>query len=98
MAIDAKFAHLLEIHQDLLRQFVTTELDLAITFCERALTVNQERSGTATDVVNRNLENGIKAFESASRAISRSGSPIENEPNISERIKKAKSLLSQLKH
>src|SRR5215475_9465645 len=93
MALEVQFAQLLQVHQQLLRQFVATELELATTFYERAL-VDQAAPGGA-HAVRRNMENGRRAYRSAIRAMTRSDYGIDSEPEIFERMQKAQSVLKQ---
>jgi hypothetical protein len=92
-----KFERVQESHLELLRQFVSTELDLSITFFELAITARlvNHLDGTGAAFY-RNLENGQKAYESAKRAMSRAQTDIEDEPGIANRMGKAESLLKKV--
>jgi hypothetical protein len=100
MANDSQFAHLMDEHRNLLRQFVVTELDLALTFCERALTTHQSAGASALanqgDGFNRNAENARRAYQSAIRAIQRSDDDIGTDSDIAERLQKLTHMLAVL--
>jgi|SRR5215510_13211173 len=101
MALDIEFTHLMEQHQALLRQFVTTELDLAVTFCERALTAYQPyqagRPAVQQDVFSRNADNARTAYESAMRAMEHSDENLLEDSEITSRMLKLRPLLAELK-
>jgi hypothetical protein len=96
VAANVKFERVQEAHLELLRQFVSTELDLSITFFELAITARlvNHLDGTGAAFY-RNLENGQKAYQSAKRAMSRAQSDIEDEPSIANRMRKAESLFKK---
>jgi hypothetical protein len=100
MVADAKFVRLMEEHQALLRQFVLTELELALTFCERALTAHRPPAGSKVssqeDGFIRNADNATRAYHSALRAMERSEENIENDPNVAERMQELEPLLAKL--
>jgi hypothetical protein len=99
MEADPTFARLMEQHQTLLRQFVATELDLGITFCERALTALR-RDGKTTSpesAYTRNADNANKAYHSAIWGIKRSELNLENDSDIALRMDKLTTLLAELK-
>jgi hypothetical protein len=99
MAAKANFDRLLEQHRDLLRQFAITELDLAVTFCERAASAMQNdvpANSSQDESRRRNLDNAAKAYDSALRALQRSEEKIDTDPEIAERLRKAETLLATL--
>lgn len=101
MVGDEHFARLLEEHRAALLQFVATELDLAITFCERALT-EQRSAATKTaasspQIIARNAANAKKAYGSAIRAMKRSEESIEGHSEIVARMDTLKPMLARLK-
>ena len=97
MGSDVNFTRAKETHQELLRQFVTTELELAITFYELAVTarLGSQLNGAA-DAFHRNVENGQKAYKSAMHAMSRAQGDIGEEPSIANRMRKAESLFKKV--
>jgi len=104
MAIDpnVKFARLMEEYRVLFRRFVIVELELAATFCDRAL--NPHLPGEATREATqkeahlcRNLNNAVKTYESVIRALEGSGQNIETDPEIAAHIRKVRSLLVKLR-
>lgn len=100
MTRDEQFGRLLEEHQNLLRQFVATELDLALTFCERALSAQHPdgngRTSVPNDAIARNTDNAKKAYSSAMRAMQRSERNIEKDADIAERMDRLRPLFAQL--
>jgi hypothetical protein len=63
MVTGHEFAELLEKHNDLRFQFINTELDLAITFCNLEISAMDEANA------DRNAKNAARAYESAIRAL-----------------------------
>jgi len=91
----------MEQHQALLRQFVVIELDLAITFCERALTAYQPyragRPAVQEDTFTRNVGNAKTAYLSAMRAMEHSDENIAENAEVVRRMLKLQPLLADLK-
>jgi hypothetical protein len=100
MATDSKFARLMDEHRMLLQQFVATELDLAITFCDRASTVYQSDVGRRAldqeEAFHRNVENARRAYQSALHAIERSDGNIVWNSDVAERMDKLRPMLAEL--
>jgi hypothetical protein len=98
MDADPTFVRLMEQHQNLLRQFVATELDLGITFCERALTaLHRDDRNSPESAYIRNADNAKKAYHSAVWGIKRSELNLENDSDIALRMDKLTTLLAELK-
>jgi hypothetical protein len=71
-------------------QFVVTELDLAITFCEIAL------SAEGKDKLQRNAGHAERAYQAATRFLDRSTLSEEMHREIEDRISTLQVLLDQL--
>ena len=104
MTIDpnVKFARLMEEYRVLFRRFVIVELELAATFCDRALA--PRLSGEATREAAqreahlfRNLNNAAKSYDSVIQALEGSGQNIDMDPEIAARVRKVRSLLAKVR-
>jgi hypothetical protein len=71
-------------------QFVVTELDLAITFCEIALSSN------GPEKFERNTGNAKKAYQAATKFLDRSYLTEEMRREIADRISTLQMLLDQI--
>src|SRR5215475_1417772 len=101
MTPDTDFVRLMQEHQALLHQFVVIELDLAITFCERALTAYQPyqagQPAVQDDAFSRNVDNAKKAYQSAMRAMEHSDENMAENAEVLTRMFKLRPLLAELR-
>ena len=78
-------------HEALKLQFVMTELEMAITFCQVARSTENESTAR------RNINNAKRAYEAAEKALQ--GIPLNEAESleIGEQMQKAKSMIEDLK-
>ena len=92
----------MEQHRLALRQFVITELDLAITFSQRIQTANHSAASDQAlepdqkETMHRNLDNAKKAYQSAIRAMERTDENLARDPEVAERLRNVQQTISQL--
>jgi hypothetical protein len=77
-------------HHALRLQFVSTELDLAITFCQLALATQDSHKAE------RNTANARRAFTAASRMLDTSPREPKSNPEIDEKLRRLEELFSDL--
>lgn len=90
MAWERDYDDLLQTHEQLKLQFINTELDLAVTFCEMAL------GSQDSEKVERNSTNARRAYQAAMKRL---GEISVTKPNhaIAEKTKRVEELLTDLK-
>jgi|SRR5215471_17699859 len=90
MASQGEYESLREDHEALRLQFISAELDLAITFCEMAISTD------STDKAQRNATNARRAFQAASRTLEVPAPGPRYHPQIEEKLRRVKELFSEL--
>lgn len=99
MFMQTRFEELIEQHRLILRQFVITELDLAITFSQRMQTANhsvasdQALKPSQKETMHRNLDNAKKACHAAVHAMERTDENLAYDPEVAERLRKVQQTL-----
>jgi len=88
MDLQRDYDDLFRAHEDLKLQFIDTELDLAITFCQIAL------SAAEPDKAERNVTNAYRAYEGAVQWLN--GTNAQHNHEIGEKMRRVEELLADL--
>jgi hypothetical protein len=89
MDLQDNYVRLLQAHEEIKLQFISTELDMAVTFCELAF------SAADPERAERNFQNAHRAYEAAMRRLADAGMP-EPDREIAGKIKRVEELFSDL--
>jgi len=85
-----EYEALREDHEALCLQFINAELDLAITFCQMALSAEDYRKAE------RNAGNAKRAFAAASHRLEAPTTGSKSTPEIDQKLQRVGRLLSDL--
>ena len=88
MVTRREFANLFKKHKDLKFQFISTELDLAMTFCKRAFSAKDEATA------DRNAKNAVLAYQSAFKTLG--DLSLEGRPEITAKLARVRKALPEV--
>jgi hypothetical protein len=87
---EGEYRSLRDDHEALRLQFISIELDLAITFCQMASTAE------TTDKAERNAQNAWRAYQAASQRLETPATGLQSHPEIEEKLRRLEQLFLDL--
>src|SRR5262249_16269861 len=79
-----------ERHEAARFRYVVTECDLAITYCQIAMSADNDRKA------DRNIKNARQAYSAAIYFLDKDGFPLEMTPDIAQKLIEVQHMLRQL--
>ena len=85
-----KMEEIKQNHEALRIEFIRTELDMAVTFCQVARSTDKETNAR------RNIENAKRAYATAEKSLQKASLTEAESREIGEQMKKVKSMIEDL--